>query len=115
VAVETANLRAVLVDADSSAGPARPPTVLTSLAGTGATGTPIASSDHRTLFAQGRQGLLAIPSTGGVFRELVRYDDALHPHATNARNVAGHAGFLYFTLQNPQSNIWIARVTGLER
>jgi serine/threonine-protein kinase len=115
VAADTANLRAVLVEADRSAGPARPPTVLASLAGIGATGQPIASSDHRTLFVQGRQGLWAIPSTGGVFRELVRFDDPLHPHATNARSVAGHAGYLYFTLQNPQSNIWIARVTGLER
>jgi hypothetical protein len=29
--------------------------------------------------------------------------------------VAAQGGFLYFTLQHPQSNIWVARVTGLKR
>ena len=72
------------------------------------------SSDFRTIFVHTRQGLWVLPASGGVLREVVRFDDPLHPHATNARSVTGYAGFLYFTLQNPQSNIWMARVSGLK-
>jgi hypothetical protein len=50
----------------------------------------------------------------GALREAVRFDDPLHPHA-GFRSVAGYGEFLYFTLQHPQSNIWVARVTGLKR
>jgi serine/threonine-protein kinase len=114
VATDTANRRLVLVSADGSAGPPRPLMAVSSR-GEGAAPTPVPSPDGRTLYLHERHALWVLRSTGGVFRELVRFDDPLHPHATNARGVAGYAGFLYFTLQNPQSNIWMARVTGLNR
>ena len=51
-----------------------------------------------------------IDRTEAVPRELARdlTDESMH-------NVAMHAGRLYFTLQDPQSNIWVAPVTGLSK
>jgi Tol biopolymer transport system component len=118
LAVDTVTLRLVLVSADSSAGPPRVLMEHLEAAPKGLA-TPVVSSDYRTLYLHNRQGLWLRPLSGGAndgaLREAVRFDDPLHPHATNARSVAGSGGFLYFTLQNPQSNIWIARVTGLKR
>jgi hypothetical protein len=114
LAVDTVIGRLVLVNADGASGPPRALTGVLSGFGAGFA-NPLASSDYRTLYLHDRHGLWALPSRGGAPREVVRFDDPLHPHATNARGVAGRAGQLYFTLQNPQSNIWIARVTGLKQ
>ena len=119
LAIDTVHRRAVLVNADSAAGPPRVLIEHMEAAPKGLA-TPIVSSDYRTLYLHNRQGLWLRPLSDGTvsdraLREAVRFDDPLHPHATNARNVAGYGGFLYFTLQNPQSNVWIARVTGLKR
>jgi Tol biopolymer transport system component len=115
VAADTATRRLVLVEVDSSAGPPRPPTALLSYDGSGIAGSPISSADGRMLLAHNRRGLWGVPRSGGSPRELVRFDDPLHPHATIARSVAGYGGYLYFTLQNLQGNIWVAQVTGLKR
>lgn len=114
VAVDTVNRRGVLVGVDSGSGP---PRVL--LQATEATpkwqAAPVSSPDFRTLYLSGRQGIWALPGKGGAPREPVRFDDPLHPHASNARSVSGFGGYVYFTLQSPQSNIWIARVAGLKQ
>jgi len=74
------------------------------------------STDGRTYLMRNRRGIWTLPvSNGGVPRQVVRFDDPLHPIALNARNVAMHAGRLYFTLQDPESNIWVAPVTGLAK
>jgi serine/threonine-protein kinase len=114
LAEDTVNRRLVLVDADNTG---RPPRTLTGvLPDSMRVGALFAvSSDYRTIYVHNRHGLWALPASGGVPREVVRFDDPLHPQSTHAWSVSGYAGFLYFTLQNPQSNIWIARVTGLRR
>jgi len=113
LAEDTLNRRLVLVDADSAGRPPRP------LTGVLSDSVRVAffaiSSDYRTIYVHNRHGLRLLPASGGMPREVVRFDDPLHPHSTNARSVAGYAGFLYFTLQSPQSNIWVARVTGLSK
>ncbi len=114
MAVDTVNRRLILVSADSVSHPPRVLAQATAATPKGLA-TPVVSPDYRTIYLHNRQGIWTLPMRGGSLRELVRFDDPLHPHATNARSVAGYAGFLYFTLQSPQSNIWIARVTGLER
>jgi Tol biopolymer transport system component len=114
IAVDTVNRRLVLVSADSSSSP---PQVLAQATAATPKGlaAPVSSPDFRTVYLHSRQGIWALPIKGGALRQLVRFDDPLHPHATNARSVSGYAGFVYFTLQSPQSNIWIARVTGLKQ
>lgn len=78
-------------------------------------GMGVISTDRRTILVQNRRGIWTMPVSGGVLRQLVRFDDPLHPHWLNGRNFALHAGRLYFTLQDPQSNIWVAPVTGLAK
>ena len=78
-------------------------------------GQGVISTDGRTLLIRNRRGIWMLPVGGGVPRQVVRFDDPLHPIALNARNFALHAGRLYFTLQDPQSNIWAAPVTGLSK
>jgi serine/threonine-protein kinase len=115
VAVDTANRRLVLVSADSAS---RPPQILTSVVPGSdwwTRATSVVPSRLGVLYLNNRQGVWVLSSRGGAPREAVRFDDPLHPHAANARNVAEYGGRLYFTLQNPQGNIWIARVTGLKR
>jgi hypothetical protein len=114
VAVDTVNRRGVLVSVDSGSGPARVLLQATEATPKGQA-QPISSPDFRTIYLSNRQGIWALPSKGGTLRELVRFDDPLHPHASNARSVSGYGGYVYFTLQNPQSNIWVARVTGLSK
>jgi hypothetical protein len=114
VAVDTVNRRGVLVGVDSGSGPPRLLLQATEATPKGQA-QPVSSPDFRTLYLSSRQGIWSLPMTGGSPRELVHFDDPLHPHASNARSVSGYGGYVYFTLQNPQSNIWIARVTGLKR
>ncbi len=114
VAVDTVNRRGVLVSVDSGSGPARVLLQATEETPKGQA-QPVSSPDFRTLYLSNRLGIWALPSRGGTLRALVRFDDPLHPHASNARSVSGYGGVVYFTLQNPQSNIWVARVTGLKR
>ncbi|WP_373057753.1 TolB family protein [Gemmatimonas sp.] len=78
-------------------------------------GQGVISTDGRTLLIRNRLGIWMLPGGGGVPRQVVRFDDPLHPIGLYARNFAMHAGRLYFTLQDPQSNIWVAPVTGLSK
>jgi hypothetical protein len=114
VAADTALHRLVLVNADD---PAVPPRFLVELSDA-FQAPPVVSADYRTLLYHTGRALWVLSSRGGgndrTLREAVRFDDPLHPH-TLFRSVAAQGGFLYFTLQHPQSNIWVARVTGLKR
>ncbi len=114
LAIDTVNLRLIGVSADSSSSPPRVLAQATAATPTGLA-APVSSPDFRMLYLHSRQGIWVLPTRGGPLREVVRFDDPLHPHAINARNVSGSGGFVYFTLQNPQSNVWIARVTGFTR
>ena len=78
-------------------------------------GNSVTSTDLRTILVRNRRGIWTMPVGGGVPRQVVRFDDPLHPIALNARNVAMHASRLYFTLQDPQSNIWVVPVSGLSQ
>ncbi len=110
VAVDTVAHRLLLVPVDDSLRPARVISETGNMLGNG-----WVSDDVRTLYFHDQAHLSTVPLSGGTPRELVRFDDPLHPHATNARNIAEHGGQLYFTLQDPQSNIWVAPVKGLKK
>ncbi len=112
VAIDTANRRVLLLKPESASVSAR---VIAHILVS--TGLPIRSSDGRTLYLldRDRRTIWAVPLAGGVPREVLRFDDPLHPHATNATGFTEHGGHLYFTLQDPRSNIWVAPVKGLKR
>ena len=114
LAVDTVNLRLIGVSADSSGGPPRVLYQATAATPKGL-GTLVVSPGFRTILLYSDQGMWILPISGGTLRQLVQFDDPLHPHATNARSVSVSGGFVYFTLQDPQSNVWTARVTGLTR
>ena len=78
-------------------------------------GNGVISTDRRTFLVRNRRGIWVLPVSGGALRQVLRFDDPLHPHALNGPNFAMHAGRLYFTLQDPQSNVWVAPVTGLAK
>ena len=78
-------------------------------------GLGVIPTDRRTILVRNQRGIWTMPVSGGVLRQVVRLDDPLHPHAVNGRNFAMHAGRLYFTRQDQQSNIWVAPVTGLAK
>ena len=111
VAFDKVNDRVLLINVDNAGVPARVIAEKIRIAAA------IRSSDGRTLYLidLDRRRLWAVPITGGVPREVLRFDDPLHPHATNAMGVAEHGGQLYFTLQDPRSNIWVAPVKGLKK
>jgi len=112
VAGDSVNHRFLLIDADRPEAAAR--VIATDVH---PVSSPVLSSDGRTLYYldADRLKIWAVPALGGIPREVLRFDDPLHPHAANARGIAEHDGRFYFTLQNPQSNIWVAPVTGLKR
>jgi len=51
----------------------------------------------------------------GAVREVLHFDEAARPHRNTSIGIAEHAGFLYFTLSDLQSDIWVAKVTGLKQ
>jgi hypothetical protein len=51
----------------------------------------------------------------GAVREVLHFDEAARPHSNASNGIAEHAGWLYFTLSDLQSDIWVARVTGLKQ
>ena len=112
MARDTVGRRLVVVNTEN---PFRPPRPLTGplTDAEASLWNPVMSTDGRTVYYHNRHGLWSVPAGGGSPRQVVRFDDPLHPHALNARNFAEHAGWIYFTLQDPQSNIWVAPVTGL--
>jgi serine/threonine-protein kinase len=62
-----------------------------------------------------RSGVLAIRLADGVSREVLRFDEPARPHSYASNGIAEYGGWLYFTLSDPQSDIWVATVTGLKK
>ncbi len=62
-----------------------------------------------------RGGVYAIALPGGQMREVLRFDEPSRPHAFGAQGIAEYGGWLYFTLSDPESDIWVASVKGLKQ
>ncbi|MBI3791532.1 MAG: PD40 domain-containing protein [Gemmatimonadetes bacterium] len=60
-------------------------------------------------------GVLAIRLVDGTARKVLLFDEPARPHGTSSFGVAESGGWLYFTLSDPQSDIWVATVTGLKK
>ncbi len=60
-------------------------------------------------------GVLAIRRADGAARKVLLFDEPARPHGASSLGVAEAGGWLYFTLSDPQSDIWVATVTGLKR
>ncbi len=68
-----------------------------------------------TVERNGRQqsGILGISLLDGRLRDLLHFDDPLHPHRSNLHNIAEQGGRLYFTLGSPEASVWTVPITGL--
>ena len=71
------------------------------------------SDDGRTLYFkshddEGHATIWAIPTTGGTPRPLVRFDDPGRPSIRS--DFAAAAGRFFFTLEDRQSDIWVAEM-----
>ncbi len=62
-----------------------------------------------------RAGILALRLADGGSREVLRFDEPARPHSFASNGIAEHNGWLYFTLSDPQSDIWVATVKGLTK
>jgi hypothetical protein len=75
----------------------------------------VVSEDGRTLYfkshdVQGQASLWAVPLSGGRPRLLVRFDASLG--SSNRPDFAAGAGRFFFTIEDRQSDIWVAQVIG---
>jgi eukaryotic-like serine/threonine-protein kinase len=81
------------------------------------------SSDGRTAYfsftreAAGQRRVLvfAVRLADGQASDVLYFDEPARPHSTASNGIAEHAGWLYFTLSDPQSDIWVAAVSGLKK
>jgi len=62
-----------------------------------------------------RAGVIAIRLADGASREVLRFDEPSRPHSFASNGIAEYGGWLYFTLSDPQSDIWVATVKGLSK
>ncbi len=62
-----------------------------------------------------RAGILGLRLTDGASREVLRFDEPSRPHSFSSNGIAEHDGWLYFTLSDPQSDIWVATVKGFSK
>ncbi len=79
----------------------------------------VVSSDGTTMYFLNYSGarsgvVVALRLTDGAIREVLRFDEAARPHSNASIGIAEHAGWLYFTLSDLQSDVWVAKVTGLK-
>ena len=79
----------------------------------------VLSSDGSTTYflnySGARSGIvLGLRLANGAVREVLRFDEAARPHSNASNGIAEYAGWLYFTLSDLQSDIWVAKVTGLK-
>jgi len=63
----------------------------------------------------GRGRIVELRLADGTTREVLRFDEPSRPHNFSSNGIAEHAGWLYFTLSDLQSDIWLATVTGLKK
>ena len=89
-------------------------------------GIPATSSDGKTLYflqraqystagASRPQTVLAYRLADGTFRNVLTFDERARPHSTASNGLAESNGWLYFTLSDFQSDIWVATVSGFTR
>ncbi|MEO5589255.1 MAG: protein kinase [Gemmatimonadaceae bacterium] len=65
-------------------------------------------------YAGARSGVVVgLGMSDGAVREVLRFDEAARPHSNASNGIAEYAGWLYFTLSDLQSDVWVAKVTGL--
>jgi len=79
----------------------------------------VRSSDGSTTYflnySGARSGIVVgLRLADGAVREVLRFDEAARPHSNASNGIAEYAGWLYFTLSDLQSDIWVAKVTGLK-
>jgi Tol biopolymer transport system component len=87
------------------------------------TGGPVLSRDgrsvllayHRQQGGHGPDGVYRLTLADGRIRDVLRFDDPLHPHRWGQRNLAEQGGRLYFTLESPESSVWTVSIRGLGR
>ncbi len=60
-------------------------------------------------------GIVALRLADGELREVLRFDEPARPHSFASNGIAEHGGWIYFTLSDFQSDIWVATVDGLKR
>ncbi len=60
-------------------------------------------------------GLYRIALADGRVRDILHFDDPLHPHRMFQRNTAEEGGRLYFTLESPESSVWTVAIRGLAK
>ncbi len=60
-------------------------------------------------------GVVALRLADGQLREVLRFDESGRPHSFSSNGIAEHGGWIYFTLSDFQSDIWVATVDGLKR
>jgi hypothetical protein len=88
----------------------------------GVSPSPARSSDGQTVYLVGlrdvagrRHGVvMAIRLADLQRREVLRFDEPARPHSTASNGIAEYDGWLYFTLSDFQSDVWVARVEGLK-
>lgn len=61
-----------------------------------------------------RSGIYQLTLDDRRIREVLRFDDPLHPHRPLG-NIAEQGGRLYFTLESPESSVWTVSIAGLAR
>ena len=64
---------------------------------------------------QRKTGVLALRLADGASREVLHFDEPARPHGFASNGIAEYGGWLYFTLSDPQSDIWVAMVNGLSK
>ena len=69
----------------------------------------------REAAGQRRVVVFAVRLADGQASDVLHFDEPARPHSTASNGIAEHAGWLYFTLSDPQSDIWVAAVSGLKK
>ena len=60
-------------------------------------------------------GIFSLRLSDGQSREVLHFDEPARPHSTASIGIAEHGGWIYFTLSDFQSDIWVATVKGLTK
>jgi serine/threonine-protein kinase len=70
---------------------------------------------QRNVAGQPRALVGAMRLADGEWRDVLRFDEPSRPHSTASNGIAEYGGWLYFTLSDFQSDIWVASVKGLKQ
>jgi eukaryotic-like serine/threonine-protein kinase len=81
------------------------------------------SSDGQTAYLIGQSNpggdlhgvVIALHVADGQTHEVLRFDEPSRPHSIASNGIAEFGGWLYFTLSDFQSDIWVASVKGLKK